>query len=249
MMICADVAHPELWKRYAGKIDLMLISSCPPDVGNPVFHLPGGDQVTFDQMGPVMALAKGAARRAFGDMLNEQTAWLGVPAVNTVGTGHIQTRIPNGTATLLTVLPLAPWLIKYLPQAGQMQMACDMVPGCKAVDARGRVLTELTQEQGEAFTMAEVTLAERRPRPSGAQPPSRWSFFVYLVSDVLLPWLSIPVYRRGLRRAWGKEMAPITTTLDHAAPARQWMGILGASAAISFLLGLLLGRRLATPER
>jgi hypothetical protein len=117
MMICWDVAHPRLWARYAGRVDLMVIASCPPDVSNPTFHFPNGDSLTFDDMGPIMSSMEGTGRLVFGDMINQQTRWLGVPAVNTVGSGHIRTEVPNGVGSFLTFLPLAPWLVTYLPQA------------------------------------------------------------------------------------------------------------------------------------
>ena len=237
MMICWDTAHPELWKRYAGRVDMMVIASCPPDVSNPTFHFPNGDQLTLDDMGSVMASMKGAGRLVFDDTLRQQTAWLGVPAVNTVGSGRIKTAIPNGRAYLLSLLPVAPWLVKYLPQANQIQMSCDMVQGCKVVDASGQVLTELTQEQGETFTMAEVTLADEKPRPQEPQPSSPLPFFIYLSSDILLPLLSIPVYRKGLRRAWGQGMAPVEASTRH------WMIFLGLGVVASFLVGVLWGRR------
>ena len=203
MMICWDTAHPQLWRRYAGRVDLMVISSCPPDIGNPTFHFPNGGSITFDDMGPAMASIKGIARLVFGDMINRQAGWLSVPAVNTVGSGHIRTAIPNGLSSFLTFLPLAPWLVKYLPQASQMRMSCGIVRGCKVVDASGQVLTELTQEQGEGFTMAGVTLSDGRPHPQGPQPASPLSPFAYFISDVVLPSLAVPVYRRGLGRVRG----------------------------------------------
>ena len=201
MMICWDTAHSKLWRRYAGRVDLMLIASCPPDVSNPTFHFPNGDTLTFDDMGPLMGSMKGSARLVFGDMINQQASWLGVPAVNTVGCGRIRTAIPNGRASFLTFVSLAPWLVKCLPQANRMEMSCGLTQGCKVVGADGRVLTELTQEQGETFTTAEVTLADQKPRPRGPQPASPLPFLSYLSSDVLLPALSVPVYRRGLRLA------------------------------------------------
>jgi len=237
MMICWDTAHPKLWRRYTGRVDLMVISSCPPDVSNPTFHFPDGDQLTFDDMGPIMASLKGSARLVFGDMINQQTAWLGVPAVSTVGSGHIRTAIPNGLGSFLTFLSLAPWLIKYLPQAGRMQMSCNMTQGCKVVDASGQVLTELTQEQGETFTIAEVALTGEKPYPQEPQPASPVPFLTYLSSDVLLPSLTIPVYRKGLRRAWGEGMAPVE------ASTRKWAVVLGLGAVAGFLVGLFLGRR------
>jgi hypothetical protein len=237
MMICWDAAHPELWRRYAGRVDLMVICSCPPDASNPTYHFPNGDLLTFDDMGPLMASIKGSARLVFNDTINQQTAWLGVPTVNTVGSGHIKTAIPNGLGSLLTFLPAAPWLIKYLPQASRMEMSCDLTPGCKVVDASGQVLTELTQKQGEAFTTAEVTLADEKPRPRKPQPTPPVPFLTYLSSDVLLPSLTVPVYRKGLRRAWGKEMAPVE------AATRKWTILLGLGVLAGFLTGLLWKRR------
>jgi hypothetical protein len=237
LMICWDIAHLDLWRRYAGRVDLMVISSCPPDVSNPTFHFPDGEQLTMDDMGPMFASLKGTGRLVFGAMVNQQTAWLNVPAVNTVGSGHIKTSIPNGLAALLVLLPVAPWLIKYLPQANQLQMSCDLVPGCKIVDANGQVLTQLAQEQGETFTIAEVTLADEKRFPQEPQPASPISWLTYLVSDIALPWLTIPVYRKGLRRVWGRQMAPVE---PHT---RRWMILLGMSVIASFLMGFLLGRR------
>ena len=236
-LICWDTAHAELWKRYAGRVDLMLICSCPPDISNSTFYFPNGDSFTFDDLGPLMESTKRGARLLFGDTINQQTGWLGAPSVNTVGTGRIETAIPNGRGTFLAFLSAAPWMAKYLPQANRMRMSCDMTPGCKVVDASGQVLAELTQEQGETFTIAEVTLADEKPRPRNPQPKPLVSFMTYLTSDVLLPALAISTYRRGLRRAWGKEMAPVD------AAARKWTILVGVGVVAGFLVGLLRGRK------
>jgi hypothetical protein len=237
MLICWDTAHRDLWQQYAGRVDAMVISSCPPDVTNPVYQFPDGSQLTIDQLGPLMATVKDTGRKLFGDMINEQTAWLGVPAVNTVGAGRITTSVPRGAATLLALLPAAPWLARYLPMAGRMQMTCDMIQGCKVVAADGQVLTEMAQAQGEGFTVATVTLADAPPQPRGAQPPSRVPPFAYASSDVVLPRLVEPIYRYGVRRAWGAHMAPGETRMG------KWWGVAGAGVAIALVAGLLARRR------
>src|SRR5258708_3590428 len=88
-----------------------------------------------------------------------------------------------------------------------MRLTCDLIQGCKVVDAHGRVLTEMDQAAGEGFTIATAPLADAPPQPRGAQPPSRVPAFAYLSSDVMLPWLVAPIYRRGVRRTWGSHMA------------------------------------------
>ncbi len=233
MLICWDNAHRDLWRQYAGQVDMMLIASCPPDVSNPAYLFPGGDRVTVDEMGPVMGKLKGDGRRVFGDMINQQTAWLGVPAVNTVGCGQITTDIPAGTATLLSFMPLAPRIAQYLPQAEGMQMQCGMVQGCKIVAADGSVITELSQDAGETFTIADVTLADEKPQPHAPQPPATASPISYLASDYILPLITTPVYRQGLRQTWGRHMAPIN------AASRRWLIYLGLTGLVAFVAGRL----------
>jgi hypothetical protein len=109
-----------------------------------------------------------------------------------------------------------------------MYMSCDVVPGCKVVDAAGRRLAELGQEQGEGFALAEVSLAETRPVPVGPQPPSRVSLPAYLLSDGVLPALCRPDYRRGVRQAWGPGMAPV----DAAAQRRRVALVLALAAGL-----------------
>jgi hypothetical protein len=86
-----------------------------------------------------------------------------------------------------------------------MHMSSEYIAGCTVVDASGQVLAALTQEQGETFAVAQVTLAEKRPRPQGPQPASSVPFLTYLSSDILLPGLTIPIYRQGVRRILGIE--------------------------------------------
>jgi predicted amidohydrolase len=237
MMVCWDVAHPELWRRYAGRVDLILASSCPPDALNGTYLLPDGSQVTMDQLGPVMGSITDSARLVFGEMFDEQTAWLRVPAVNTAGTGQLELDVPHGTLLLLAMLPLAPRLIRYMPYGSKLRMSCGLASDCKVVDATGQALTELTQDQGEALVLAEVSLPASRPQPQGMQPPSRLSRLSYRMSDGLLYGLSVPDYRRGLRQTWGPGMAPDKPS------TWQWIGALGAGVLVATVLGLILVRR------
>ncbi|HLF90673.1 MAG TPA: carbon-nitrogen hydrolase family protein [Anaerolineales bacterium] len=236
MLICWDTAHLDLWRRYAGQVDFVLIASCPPDVTNPTYHFHDGYTATFDDMGPLKQM-KNTGRALFGEMINEQTAWLGVPAVASVGAGRISTHLPQAKASVGAMVPLVPWLAKYVPEAEQIKMSCEIIHGCKVVDADGNVLTEIPKGEGDAFTIAEVTLSDQRPAPAEPQPPSRLPSFSYFSSDYLLPWLTIPIYRQGLRRVWGGHMAPID------ASTRQWAVVAVGVGVLGYLLGRFSKRR------
>jgi hypothetical protein len=199
MMICWDVAHPNLWRGYAGLIDLLVVSSCPPDVSNPTLLLANGSCLTFDDLGPFFASIKGDAGRVFGEMINQQTAWIGVPTVNAMGCGTFSSHLPNSLSTFLALLPFTPSQVKQLPYVRQMRMTCPMVTGTKIVGATGQVITELSQVQGETCAIAEVYQADKPARPQGSQPPASIHWFSYLTGDVVLPWLASGVYRRGIQ--------------------------------------------------
>lgn len=200
LLICWDAAHRSLWRAYAGQVDLMLIASSPPDVTNPTFVFENDESVTFDDFGLVGRMLQDTGKHLFGEMVNQQTAWLSVPTVQTVASGHLRTVLPAGRASLLTFLPAAPALVRHWPHARQVALECDFIPGCKVVNAEGHVLSSLAQSDGEAFTVAEIALADEKPHPRGPQPKSLLPALSYLLSDGILPALTAPVYRRGVRQ-------------------------------------------------
>lgn len=205
MLICWDAAHLDLWQQYEGQVDLMVISSCPPDVTNPTFVFPTGEKVTFEDFGRMGELLKDTGRLLFGEMVNQQTAWLGVPTVQTTGVGHIRTEIPHGLLSMLSYLPIAPKLIRYLRQANKVALESDFVQGCKIVDCEGNVQAELEQSEGESFVVGDVLLLSQSPRRKQSQPKSLLPKIAYFSSDILLPLLMRSIYRRGVRKIEGKE--------------------------------------------
>lgn len=203
-LVCWDSGHTNLWRQYAGQVDLMVICSCPPDVSDPRFRFPNGNEVGLEGLGPIGRQLKGSTRTVFGRMIAEQTAWLGVPSVNTVGSGLFRTGIPNSRVILLAMTPFSPGLARYLPQADEMEMVCQMTPGTQVIAGDGLVVAEAGQEAGETLILGEVSLpGADHPKPQkSTQPPTPLPTVTYLMSDWLLPLLTLGTYRQGvLKRA------------------------------------------------
>jgi predicted amidohydrolase len=150
LMICWDTAHRDLWARYAGRVDMMVIASCPP---NPAgrYRLPDGRILPYAEMVPPLASHATDGEKVFGDMINEQTAWLGVPAVNSVGTGQVRTALPNAAGTVLSMAALNPSLLRYLPRANQIELEADLIDACKVVAATGKPLAQRSQAEGKGM--------------------------------------------------------------------------------------------------
>jgi predicted amidohydrolase len=197
LLICWDAAHERLWSQLAGEVDLVVICSCPPDIPNATLHLANGCSITLDDLGVFKGL-KNAGRRLFGEAIEQQAGWLGVPVINTVGVGRIRTPIPCRTS-------LSPFVraARRLPLLGSLEgaeLSCEFLPGCKLIDGSGAVLGELSPEAGEAAAVAELKLAHRRSRPRRTQPRIRLPRAAFLISDHLLPRWMKPLYERQLRR-------------------------------------------------
>jgi Carbon-nitrogen hydrolase len=201
LLICWDMAHPSLWRQYAGKVDLVLACSCPPNIPDGTFHFPDGRQVTAGQLGPLFARMKQSASCVFGDTPAQQTAWLGVPFASSTACGVFRSRFPNPLGMFLGMLPVAPWLARYLPQARRIEVSASLVEAARILAADGRQLAALRQEQGETFTLAAVSLPAERPQPRLPQPRPPVPRLVYFVSDRMLPLASRGTYaRRNVKR-------------------------------------------------
>jgi len=204
LLICWDSSHLNLWQSYAGQVDMMLISSCSPNIGESIYHFPGGGQLAFEDMGKSAEITKGSVAQVFGPLINKQVAWLGVPAVNATTCGHLETEVPRGRLTLLGFAMSAPRLLKYIPVANDFSMSCDSLPECKILDASGNVLAKLNNQDGEAYIQADVQLAKIRPKPQSKQPDSGIPWQTYFFSDTFLPFIMRPMYQAG-KQIWKRK--------------------------------------------
>jgi hypothetical protein len=198
LLVCWDSAHAKLWAEYAGRVDLMVVASCPPDVSNPTIRLDDGSELGAHDS-PLLSGLAGGAEALFGAMLDEQTGWLGVPLVNSVGCGRITTPVPRGQALAWAFAPFDWRLARRWRDFARAELTCDLTPGCKVVAGDGTRAAERRQAEGEGFAIAEVELGATRSR-TGPQPRSRLPTSAYVLSDVLLPRMMEPVYRRQLDR-------------------------------------------------
>ena len=203
LMICWDLGHLDMWKQYAGKVDMMVIASCPPDGPGASYTFPNGEKLDFNDMG-AMSSMKDIGRQFFGEMVNQQTKWLGVPAVNSGASGTVQTHIPKASALLRTFILFAPRLFKLLPKAEQLEMSCEMIPSCKIVDSGGQTIAARAPADGEGFAISEVTLSESKPVPKDHQPNLPLNRMIARIavfnSDLLIPSMMRSVYNNGLKK-------------------------------------------------
>jgi hypothetical protein len=204
LMICWDLGHLDLWKQYAGKTDMIVIASCPPDGPNASYEFPDMEKLDFNDIAPVLGSAKDAGKQFFGEMVNQQAKWLGVPVVNSGASGQVQTHLPKAAALLRILSLFAPRIIKLLPKAESLRMSCDMVPSCKVVDADGCTLAERMPTEGDGFALSEVTLADSKSSPKERQPNPPLNRMVTRIalfnSDLMIPAIMRSVYRDGLKK-------------------------------------------------
>jgi hypothetical protein len=237
LLICWDVAHPDLWQQYAGSVDLMLVTSCPPDLGHPTYEFGDGQRWTREQLGPLLQSTSHTAESVFGAGMNHFAAWLGVPLLNTVAVGRFRSPVPNPRASLLAMLPAVPQFARYLPQADQAQISCDMTPACKIVNHTGAIVAQLDPAQGENYAVGTIEIAAERFQPIGPLPGPTASWFAYLTSDVILPSISRPVYQRGIQTLPDRPARPRGLIL------RKWLIAIGLDVLLGLLLAVLWPRK------
>lgn len=232
MMICWDSSHPELWQRYAGKVDAMIIPSSPPKLSSADLVFPDGERVNVKDLGGMWETIYTDEEYFPGVDMDEHAAWMRVPVVNTVAGGKFKSRLPVPYVSIGSYLATRNDLWEYISQAPRVQVETGFDHQAKIIDAFGQVIARVT-EDGDSFTLAEVTLADEMPKPGYPQPKMRTHSAAYFLVDVVTAGVMTALYRRGLRRQWGDHMAPTDPR------TKVWTGaVIGAFAA-----GWLLGRK------
>jgi predicted amidohydrolase len=183
LLICWDVAHPQLWAAYAGQVDLMLVSSCPPLENEMTFKLPDGSLLPSTGLGPIMKAVYRNAEKIFGEYFRQQSAWLGVPTVNTTGGGRFQSSLPRPCLSFAVLLAARPDLWKHISQAEQIYGECGYFDETFIANAQGQVLNR-TKRDGDDVAVAQVELAEKTPIPQSPQPKIGLSPLAYRADEM-----------------------------------------------------------------
>ncbi|HET9908028.1 MAG TPA: carbon-nitrogen hydrolase family protein [Anaerolineales bacterium] len=203
LMICWDVGHVDIWKQYAGKADMIVISSCPPDGSAASFEFPNNEKLEMNDL-ETMSSIKDVGKTFFGQMVDQQAKWLGIPAVNSGASGQVRTHLPRARALLTSLALFAPRILNFLSQAKSLEMSCEMIPSCKVVGASGNILAARTPNEGEGFVISEVTLTDSKPVPATKQPypplPRSTARMAFFNADVMVPFLMRSVYKNGLKK-------------------------------------------------
>jgi predicted amidohydrolase len=236
MMICWDAAHASVWARYAGKVDGLIVMSCPPKLSAADLVFPNGQRVNVRELGANWERFYTDEEYFTGADMDQQAAWLRVPVVATVGAGTFRSRLPLPHVSLLPYVAARTDLWEKLRSAPNVQIEAGFDPQTKIISPNGTVLDRVTTG-GEGFALAEVTLPKTTPQPTAPQPKMRTHSAVYMLADVLAPSLLVPLYRRGIRRQWGREMAPLEMR------TKIWLGLVGAAATLGWLIGRIGGER------
>ncbi len=242
MMICWDYAHPELWARYAGKVDAMVITSSPPRMARFTLIMPDGSRVDSRALGPVVNKAYYGKDEPFGTDLDAQVAWLGVPAVNTTAGGEFRSHMPRPRIALLAYTIMRPDLWRHVGNAEDAELITDYYHQTKIINSSGTVIARVGEDTAEGFVIGDVELAETLPAaPEENQPDLTYAASTYFFTDVFGPAQMENIYRQGVRQNWGQRMAP------HQQSYR-WhviviLAVLGLVATLLRFLGRLTGGR------
>ncbi len=223
LLICWDYAHPALWQEYAGRVDAMIIASCPPMAHKFITTLPSGR--TLDITSSIRFTRDEG--NPFGADMNRLTSWLGVPLVHTTGSGMFDSALPAPRMALPMLAGTPDAIPDFLSDPARARISAGYYAETKIVSADGAVMIQVT-EQGDQLVTAPITLKNTFPQPTMRRPGTVNLPISYFISDLYIPTTMIPQYRKGLRRQYGTHMAPVR--------ARTWLG-----AAIGLLLfGMLI---------
>jgi hypothetical protein len=226
LMICADVFGPHVFQRYAGKIDALIISASPPRAHEILFQFPDGGRVSMAALMNLSPAQRTLADQTFNEHVRRMTAWMGVPAIQSVPYGNFSSSVPVPWLSFGVLLARKPSLWRYLAQGRRAVITACYFADNQITDAYGSILSRYDAEV-DGFALASIELADTLPVPHGKAPRSQ------LIPADAFAWPLIPFYRRGVRHAWGREMAPV----DHH--TRVWLKLLVGMGVIGYILGRL----------
>ena len=202
-LICWDVAHPELWQKYAGQVELMIVSSCPPKALDLAFFFPDGKRIVSGKAGALVQNVRRTSDKTFGEYLRRQAAHLGIPVAQATSTGTFTSSIPKPRVSLAMFSLLHPPLWKYRSQFDRARMEAGYFNETYIADSSGAIL-QYVEQNAEGFALSDVTLPNSPPQPKGKQPAFGIPGFTYLF-DTAANILLTSEYNKKTHKYFSKQ--------------------------------------------
>jgi predicted amidohydrolase len=201
-LICWDVAHPNLWQQYSGKVELMIVSSCPPKALDLELVFPDGERIMSKNTGLLIQYLKRASDKTFGEYLRRQASLLGVPVAHATSTGVFSSSIPNPKSSLAMLSVIYPPLWKHKSQFALAHVETDYFNETYIADNSGTVL-QFVPPNTEGFAISNVILPDFPPKPKEKQQPFGIPKFTYLF-DTIANKLLVSEYKKKTNRYFAK---------------------------------------------
>jgi predicted amidohydrolase len=182
-LICWDVAHPNLWQQYSGKVELMIVSSCPPKALDLALVFPDGKRIMSKNTGALTQYVKRTSDRTFGEYLRRQASFLGVPVAHATSTGIFTSPIPNPKSSLVMLSVIYPPLLKYKSQFDLVRMEANYFNETYITDNSGTILQSV-QPDTEGFAVSDVIMPDFPPQSNGKQPAFGIPKSMYLIDSI-----------------------------------------------------------------
>ncbi|MEM9951497.1 MAG: carbon-nitrogen hydrolase family protein [Chloroflexota bacterium] len=240
MMIGWDVAHPELWERYASKVDLMLILHAEIDYTQATLQYPDGAKISHDQLSVPAKFLIQRSKHFLQQDISTQRNWLNVPTVTVGCSGEFDSILPAPYFSVQALLfgRTALWQkADTNQQYAEMRLIAPFTQCTEIRDANGEILTS-TDQDGTQTLFAQIDIGDADDHPplplDEPQPATHTSEWVRLLIDSISSGLLTLNYRRGVRRQWGARMAPMD------ASTRVWLQVILIVAVLAMFVGRFL---------
>lgn len=202
-LICWDVAHPNLWQQYSGKVELMIVSSCPPKALDLALVFPDGKRIMSKNTGALTQYMKRTSDKTFGEYLRRQASFLGVPVVQATSTGIFTSSFPNARSSLAMLSVVYPPLLKYKSQFDHARMETNYFNETYITDDSGNILQSV-QPDTEGVAVSDVIMPDSAPRSKGKQPAFGIPKSMYLI-DSIAEMMFASEYNKKTQRYLSKQ--------------------------------------------
>ena len=194
-----DVAYPALFGVYGGRVDLVVVSACPPKFHDTHLNFPDGHQVPIAELTPISRQIRDGSAELFGVNVQRQAKSLGVPVVQACppDTGRLRTTLPHAHTSFFMFTILNPREWARLDQADLARTDIGFFADSQIALADGGVIRPV--DNSDQPVLARLHLPDEPPLPIDKPPASGLPAVAYLL-EFFLRKLMEPIYATAMGR-------------------------------------------------